>query len=387
MAKNYYELLGIDKSASQEEIKRAFRRMARKYHPDVNPNDKTAEEKFKEMNEAYEVLNDPKKREMYDRFGTVNGSGYTPYQGAQASPNGATHVWSSSGPENFDVNEIFGRRGGGTPSGFDFFNDLGDIFDVFSNRRAGPQRPHRQQPEAGEDLRYDMDVSFEEAYFGGERAVRFKRFENCPACGGTGAKDGRISPCSNCGGYGQVRQAQSTPFGQVMQVAECPKCNGTGHTATEPCPICRGSEKVEQMRQLTIKIPPGVKTGTKLRMVGEGMPGIHGGPPGDLYVAMRVSSHPYFQREGEDILYTATINYTQAVLGGKIKIPTMEGDVTLTIPPGTKIGSKLRLRGKGFKKISRPTRGNQLVKININIPNNVTTNQKHLLEQLAATGM
>jgi molecular chaperone DnaJ len=385
---NYYETLGVDKTASKEDIKRAYRRMARKYHPDVNPNDKRAEEKFKEINEAYEILSDEKKREMYDRFGTVSGSGYNPSQGAQPGPGGGTYTWSSQGPVNFNFDEVFGGRARGSQGGgFDFFNDLGDIFDVFSNKRTGAPRPHSQRPEAGEDLRYDMEISFEDAYFGGDRTVRFKRFENCSACNGTGAKDGRISPCSACGGSGEVRRAQNTPFGQVMQVGACPQCHGTGHTAASPCPVCGGSEKVEQMRQLSVKIPPGVKAGTKLRMAGEGMPGLHGGPPGDLYIAIRVKPHPYFQREGDDILYTTTINYTQAVLGGQIKIPTMEGDVNLTIPPGASSGMQLRLRGKGFKVLNKPTRGNQLVKIHIKIPKTITSHQRQLLEQLAASGI
>ena len=386
--KNYYETLGVDKTASKEDIKRAYRRMARKYHPDVNPNDKTAEEKFKEINEAYEILSDDKKHEMYDRFGTVNGSGYNPSQGTQAGSDGSTHTWSSQGPVNINFDEMFGGRARGSPGGgFDFFNDLGDIFDVFSNRRTGARRPHTQRPEAGEDLRYDMEISFEDAYFGGDRTVRFKRFENCSACNGTGAKDGRISPCTACGGIGEVRQAQNTPFGQVMQVGACPQCHGTGHNAASPCPTCGGSEKVEQMRQLSVKIPPGVKAGTKLRMTGEGMPGLHGGPSGDLYIAIRVKPHPYFQREGDDILYTTTINYTQAALGGQMKIPTMEGEVNLTIPPGASSGMQLRLRGKGFKVLNKPIRGNQLVKINIKIPKNITSHQRQLLEQLAASGI
>lgn len=386
-AKDYYETLGVDRKASKEDIKRAFRRMARKYHPDVNPNDKTAEAKFKEVGEAYGVLNDDKKREMYDRFGTVSGVGFNPGQGAGGSGGPGGYTYSSSGPVNVDFNEVFGRSRGGGGGGFDFFNDLGDIFDVFSNRRTGRPRPHKQRPEAGEDLRYDMEVSFEEAYFGGERTAQFKRFENCPACGGTGAKDGQINTCSTCGGTGEVQQVQNTPFGQTIQVGACPKCNGTGHTAVTPCPKCRGTEKIEQLRQLTVKIPAGVKTGTKLRMAGEGMPGIHGGPPGDLYVALRVAPHQYFLREGDDIIYTTSIGFSQAALGGKIKVPTMEGEVSLTIPPGTKNGTKLRLRGKGFKKLNRPTRGHQLVKVNITVPTRLTNEQKDLLQQLAQTGI
>ena len=385
-SKDYYATLGIDRGASKEDIKSAFRKMARKYHPDVNPNDKTAEARFKEINEAYEVLNDEKKREMYDRFGTVSGVGFNPAQGA-GGPGGPSYTYQSSGPVNVDFNEIFGSAGRGGAGGFDFFNDLGDIFDVFSNKRTGRARPHQQRPEAGDDLRYDMEVSFDESYFGAERTVKFKRFENCPACGGTGAKDGRISTCPTCGGTGEARQVQNTPFGNMMQVGACPQCNGTGHTATTPCPTCRGSEKVEQIRQLSVKIPVGVKPGTKLRMPGEGLPGNHGGPPGDLYIVMRVMPHPTFQREGDDIIYSTSISFTQAALGGRVKIPTMEGEVMLSVPPGTKSGTKLRLRNKGFKKIGRPTRGSQLVKITINVPTNLTNNQRQLLEQLAQTGI
>ena len=310
--KDYYKILGVDKKASKEDIKRAFRRMARKYHPDVNPNDKTAEDKFKEVNEAHEVLNDEKKREMYDRFGTVSPNGFAGYPG-QRRP-GTSYQRQSSGPVNFDFSEIFGGRTRGATGGFDFFNDLGDIFDVFSNKRTGRQRPHTRRPESGDDLRYDMEVSFEEAYFGGSRTIKFKRHDTCTACGGTGAKDGKVNTCSACGGMGEVRRAKNTPFGQVMQVGACPQCNGVGHTATTPCPTCRGTEKVERMRQLTVKIPAGVKPGTKLRMPGEGMPGSHGGPPGDLYIAIRVKPHAYYRREGDNIIHDTTINYTQAVL-------------------------------------------------------------------------
>ncbi len=382
--KDYYKILGVDKNATKEEIKRAFRRMARKYHPDVNPNDKTAEEKFKEINEAYAVLSDDKKREMYDRFGTVEG---IPYQGAQAGPGGYTYYWQSSGPVNFDFSEIFGRGVGHSPSDFDFFNDLGDIFDVFSNRRTGKRRPTSRRPEPGDDLRYDMEISFEEAYFGGTRTVKFNRFETCSSCGGTGAKNGAARTCPTCGGTGEVRNAKNTPFGRIMQISTCPKCGGTGHTASDPCPTCHGSGKVQRLRTLTVKIPPGVRDGTKLRMPGEGMPGEHGGPPGDLYIVIHVKPHPYFKREGDDIIYNTTISYTQAVLGGKIKIPTMEGEVTLKIPPGTKSGTKLRLRGRGFKKLNKPGRGNQLVVVNIRVPKNISSHQRALLEQLAAAGI
>ncbi len=382
--KDYYKTLKVDKNASKEDIKRAFRKMARKYHPDVNPNNKRAEEKFKEVNEAYEVLSDEKKREMYDRFGTASPNGF----GASGTrPRGSTYQRQSSGPVNVDFNDIFGGRTQGGAGGFDFFNDLGDIFDVFSNRRGGPQRRHTRRPEAGEDLRYDMEVSFEEAYFGASRTVKFKRFEICPDCNGIGAKDGKIDTCPSCGGAGEVRRAQNTPFGQVMQVGACPQCNGTGHTATNPCPTCRGTEKVERMRQLVVKIPPGIKDGNKLRMTGEGLPGTHGGPAGDLYIAAHLKPHSYFRRAGDNIEYDTTINYTQAALGGKIKVPTMEGEVNLTIPPGTKNGTKLRLRGKGFKKFKNPARGNQLVKINIRVPQNLTTHQRQLMEQLAAAGI
>ncbi|MHA1323955.1 MAG: molecular chaperone DnaJ [Candidatus Helarchaeota archaeon] len=383
--KDYYQILGVDKNATKEEIKRAFRRMARKYHPDVNPNDKTAEAKFKEINEAYEVLSDDKKRELYDRFGTVGATGAA--SGARPGPGGYTYTWSSSGPVNFDFNEIFGRRGRSSTNGFDFFNDLGDIFDVFSNHRTGRARPHTRRPEPGDDLRYDLEISFEEAYFGGSRTIKFKRFETCPTCGGTGAKDGKIKTCPSCGGSGEVRQAKNTPFGQIMQVTTCRRCGGSGHIASAPCPTCHGSEKVERMRQLTVKIPPGIKSGNKLRMAGEGMPGLHGGPPGDLYIVIHVKPHPYFQRRGNDIIYQTDITFTQAALGTKIKVPTMEGEVTLKIPPGTKNGTKFRLRGKGFKKLNSPTRGNQLVIVNVKVPKTLTTRQRQLLEQLAATGI
>jgi len=383
--RDYYNTLGVDKNASKDDIKRAYRRMARKYHPDVNPNDKTAENKFKEVNEAYQVLSDDKKREIYNKYGKAGPDDVPRYPG-QGSPD-ASYQWQSKGPGNVEYSDIFGGRGKGSSGGFDFFNDLGDIFDVFSNRRSRQTHPHGQKAVPGDDLRYDMEVTFDEAYFGGSRTIEFQHFQICPSCGGTGAKDGHITTCSNCGGTGEIHQAQSTPFGQIMQVGVCPRCNGIGHKAVDLCPTCQGTEKVKRLIPITVKIPPGVKTGTKLRMPGEGESGTHLGPPGDLYIVITVKKHPYFVREGNDILFDTNITFTQATLGGKIKVPTMEGEVTLTIPPGTKSGTKLRLRGRGFKKLNKPIRGNQLVKTNIIVPQTLDKHQRQLLDQLAITGI
>ncbi len=336
MAKDYYKILGIDKGASKEEIKRAFRKLARKYHPDVNPDESKSGEKFKEINEAYSILNDDKKREMFDKFGVVEGdpSSYQHRGGfpgggrVQRGPDGTTYYYTTSGsPGGFDFSEIFGnsknpRNGSG---GFDFFNDLGDIFDVFTNRggstRARSTR-YRNVPREGEDLRYDMEISFMDAFYGGKKKVQYKD----PA---------------------------------------------TGKPTT-----------------LNVNIPRGIKDNQKLRLKGKGMPGENGGAPGDLYIAIHIKKHPQFKRKNNDIYIEKEIPFTTAALGGKIKVPGIEKILNITVPPGTNDSSTLRLKNQGFYKInSNGSRGNLLVKIKINVPKKVKRNQKELLVKLKETGM
>jgi DnaJ-class molecular chaperone len=335
MVKDYYETLGIEKGASKEEIKRAFRKMARKYHPDVNPNESKSGDKFKEINEAYSILSDDKKREMYDKFGVVDGdtSAYQQWAGAPGgsrgyqTPDGNVYYYSTSSgtPEGFDFSEIFGqtRNSKRSSGGYDFFNDLGDIFDVFS--RGGSTRSRSSQnanfPREGEDLRYDMEISFMDAFLGGKRKVQYK------------------DPISS------------------------------------------------ENKNLTITIPRGLRDEQKLRLKGKGMPGENGGSPGDLYIVVHVKDHDIFKREGDDIYIEYDIPYTTAVLGGKLQVPGIENPITVTVPPRTKDSTILRLKNKGFYKINSDQRGNQLVKINIKIPVKLNKKQKELLEEIKATGL
>ncbi|MBY9013681.1 MAG: J domain-containing protein [Candidatus Lokiarchaeota archaeon] len=337
MVKDYYNVLGIDKSASKEDIKRAFRKLARKYHPDVNPGEGKSGEKFKEINEAYTLLNDDKKREMYDKFGVVEGDSSTYQQGgstpggvrAQRSPDGRTYYYSTSGsPDNFDFSEIFGNsrsfKKNQTSGSHDFFNDLGDIFDVYTNR-GGSTRARSTQaqnyPREGEDLRYDMEINFMEAFNGGKREVQYKD----PA---------------------------------------------TGSNQT-----------------LTLTIPRGVRNDQKLRLKGKGMPGENGGTPGDLYIAIHIKNHKLFKRDGDDIHVDQEIPFTTATLGGRIEVPGIEKPINVTVPPGTKDSTVLRLKEKGFYKLNSEERGNQLVRVKIKIPKRVNKKQKELLELLKATGL
>ena len=335
MVKDYYKLLGINKGASKEEIKRAFRKMARKYHPDVNPDEPKSGEKFKEINEAYNILNDDKKREMYDKFGVVEGDTSTYQQGGRApggsqvysSPDGTTYYYSTSGsPGGFDFNEIFGNRNNSRSNfgGFDFFNDLGDIFDVFSSKGRSSRVSSSgfgNRPVEGDDLRYDMQIDFMEAFYGGEKRISYK--------------DPQI-----------------------------------GETST-----------------LTVKIPKGIKDQQKLRLKGKGMPGINGGADGDLYINVNVRPHPTFKLDEDDIYVEQEIPFTTAVLGGRIQVPGIEKKLNVSVPPGTSDGSILRLKDQGFHKTGSDERGNELVKIIIKIPKKLNKTQKELLEKLKQTGL
>ena len=335
MAKDYYKVLDIDKKATKEEIKRAFRKLARKFHPDVNPDEPKSGEKFKEINEAYSILSDDKKREMFDKFGVVegdpssyqqNGGGMPRGGRVQRGPNGQTYYYSSSGsPGGFDFSDIFGSRGSSSGSGgFDYFNDLGDIFDVFSNRggstRARSSR-HENIPREGEDLPYDMEIDFMDAFTGGKRKIQYKD----PA---------------------------------------------TGQTAT-----------------LNVKIPRGINDDQKLRLKGKGMPGVNGGSPGDLYIAVHIRKHPLFKRDNDDIRLVQEIPFTIAVLGGKVQVQGIEKPLNVSIPPGTKDASILRLKNQGFYKVNSDQRGNQLIEIKINVPKDLNEKQRDLLEQLKSVGL
>jgi len=348
--RDYYEVLGVSRTASQEEIKKAFRRLARQYHPDVNK-DPGAEEIFKEINEAYEVLSDPEKRARYDRFGHagINGTGGFP---------------------DF--------------SGFGF-GGLDEIFEDFFGFGMGTRRA-RQRPRRGADLRYDLTIEFEEAVFGCEKELEVPRDEICPHCRGTGAEPGtQPVRCPQCHGTGEVRRVQQTILGSFVSVTTCPRCGGTGEVVNTPCTHCRGRKVVRVTRRISVKIPPGVDDGTRIRLAGEGEPGEYGGPPGNLYVVLNVKPHPYFRRQNNDIILELGINVAQAALGDEVEVPTLDGPVKLSIPPGTQTGQVFRLRGKGVPYLRRNGRGDQLVIINVQIPTRLTERQRELFLELSKT--
>ncbi len=349
MPRDYYEVLGVSRTATQAEIKTAFRTLARKYHPDVSQ-EPDAEERFKEINEAYAVLSDAEKRAAYDRFGRAGVSG------------------AAGGPD-FGVD----------------FSDLADIFgDLFGFGAARPGRRARNRPRRGADLQLRVDLTFEEAVFGVEKEIFITRDETCGTCNGSGAAPG-TSPvrCATCRGSGEVRQTRQTIFGSMVQVATCPACGGKGETIPTPCPTCRGSGLERKTVRKVVAIPAGVDNGTQIRLAGEGQPGINGGPNGNLYLALNVKPHRYFRRKGNDILLELDINVAQAALGAEVEVPTVDGPVQLSIPPGTQSGRVLRIRGKGVPHLRSSGRGDQLVVINVTIPKHLNAEQRRLFEQLA----
>jgi molecular chaperone DnaJ len=344
--RDYYEVLGVSRDASPEEIKKAYRKLARKYHPDANKDDKDAAEKFKEITEAYDILSNEEKRASYDRFG-------------HAATDGQFNGFGGG----------FGDMGG-----------LGDIFDMFFG--GGGHR--RQGPEPGADLRVDMELTFEEAAFGLEKEIKIPRTEECGTCGGSGAAPGTAKKnCKVCHGTGQVQYAANTPFGRVVQSRTCDHCRGTGVIIEKPCPTCRGAGKVRRHRTIKVKIPAGVDTGSRLRLAGEGEAGQRGGPPGDLYVYIHVSPHPVFKREGNNVIIEAPVNFAQAALGDEITVPTLDGQAKLRVPEGTQTGTILRMRNKGIPDVRGYGRGDQHVYIKVITPTRLTEKQKDLLREFA----
>lgn len=349
MKRDYYEILGVSRTATKEEIKRAYRKLARQYHPDINKSP-DAEEKFKEINEAYEVLSDDQKRAAYDRFG---------HAGAQ------------------------GMGGFGPDIGI----DIGDIFAEFFGFGSTSRRARRQSPMKGADLRTRITIDFEEAIRGTRKKVVIERMEICPDCGGTGAAPGsQPVRCSQCGGSGEVRTVRQSIFGQVVMSNTCPTCGGEGEVVASPCTRCRGQKRVRVERTLEVNIPAGIEDGMRIRLSGEGEHGLRGGPPGNLYVDVHVRPHEYFRRDGDDILLDVEINVAQAALGDEIEVPTVDGPTTLRIPAGTQTGATFRLRGYGAPNVHNPTmRGDQVVRVFVVVPTNLTPEQRRLFEDLAKT--
>lgn len=353
--RDYYEVLGVSKGATEDELKRAYRKLAMKYHPDKNPDNAEAEAKFKEINEAYEILSNPEKRNLYDQFGHagVNQNGGGGYGGFEGGFGGFEDI----------INEMFGGGFGGS-------------FRSSGARRNGPQK--------GADIRVDMTLSFEEAAFGVSKEIEFYRTEDCPSCNGTGAeKDSAVHTCSKCNGSGEVRFSQRTLFGESISVRACDSCGGTGKTIEKPCNTCKGKGKIKKKTKMDVKIPGGVSTGNQLTLRGEGDLGTKGGPRGDVYVVIRVTPHEIFKRDGNDVFCDVDITYTQATLGAEITVPTLDGKVAYKIPEGTASGKTFRLKGKGIQNLNGYGRGDQYVRVNVQIPTKLNDKQKEALKAFA----
>lgn len=348
--RDYYEVLGVSKTATDEEIKKAYRKLAKQYHPDLNPGNKEAEAKFKEAGEAYEVLGDKEKRAKYDQFGHAA----------------------------FDPN-MGGGYGG---AGFDFGGmDFGDIFSsIFGGGFSGGGR--RNGPQRGADLKAYLELTFEEAAFGCKKTLSITKNVPCDECEATGSKSRTSTTCQTCHGTGQVKVTQSTMFGAFQNVKTCEKCGGTGKIITDPCGSCGGKGFVKKAVKTEVQIPGGIDDGQTLSLSGQGEPGKNGGPAGDLLVAVRVKKHSVLKREGFDIFSEATISFTQAALGDEVKVTTLDGEVSMSIPAGTQPGVSFKLKGKGTEKLRGSGRGDQYVKINVAVPKKLNEKQKELLQQL-----
>ncbi|HIU25993.1 MAG TPA: molecular chaperone DnaJ [Candidatus Copromorpha excrementigallinarum] len=361
--RDYYEILGLKKGASDDEIKKAFRKLAMKYHPDKNPGDKTAEEKFKEVNEAYAVLSDPEKKEKYDRFGHAG----------------------------VDPNSGFGGGGAG---GFGGFGGFEDIFDMFGGAFSGfggfggggSSHSRRNGPRKGSDLQKSITIDFEEAAFGAKKQIRINKYVKCKTCGGTGAAPGTSKKqCPKCGGTGEVRTSQRTPLGTFQSVSPCPDCNGTGEINETPCRDCGGTGKVRDNVTISINIPAGVDNDSVIPIKGQGEPGINGGHDGDLYIVINVRPHKIFERKGQDLWLEIPITFNQAALGDEIVVPTLDGKVSYKIPAGTQSGTVFRLKGKGIKSVRSSKKGDLYVKVVLEIPTRLSSKQKRAIENMGKT--
>ncbi|MBZ5721559.1 MAG: molecular chaperone DnaJ [Acidobacteriia bacterium] len=345
--RDYYEVLGVARDASEQELKSAYRKLALQFHPDRNPNNPDAEEKFKEASEAYAVLADGEKRSLYDRFGHSG-------------------VSSAGGAAGFDASA---------------FQDLGDIFgDLFGfGDMFGGGGRRRSRTQRGADLREDINLEFEQAVFGTETKVTVRRHETCEDCRGSGAAPGKAPvTCRSCAGHGQVRYQQG--FFSIART--CPTCQGAGSVITDPCPKCKGQGRVLRQRTVDAKVPGGVEDGTRIRFTGLGEGGLYGGPAGDLYVVLHVKEHPFFEREGNDLHCVIPISFTQAALGAEIQVPTLEGDYALKVPEGTQSGATLRIRGKGVPVLNGHGKGDLFVEVRVQTPSKISKRQRELLQEL-----
>ena len=353
--RDYYEVLGVKKDATADEIKKAFRKLTKENHPDLHPGDKACEERFKEANEAYEVLSDEEKRRKYDQYGHAA----------------------------FDPNAGFGGGGFGDFSGFGGFGDIfSDIFGGF----GGATRSNPNAPRRGENVRATANVSFEEAAFGCKKQVTIAKVETCADCKGTGCAPGTTPEvCPDCKGTGQVTVNQRTPFGVMQSSTPCSKCRGSGKIIHQPCKTCRGMGSIRRQHKVDVNVPAGIDDGQTISKPGGGNAGVNGGPAGDLLVTVIVHPHPRFERDGTSVLLEQEISYAQAALGAEVEVPTLDGKVKLTIPEGTQPGAVFRLRGKGIPYLRGGGRGDQFVTVNIKVPKNLTGSQKELLRQFAAS--
>jgi molecular chaperone DnaJ len=356
--RDYYEILGLNRQASGEEIKKAYRRMAMECHPDRNPGNQEAEEKFKQITEAYEVLRDDQKRAAYDRYGF-----------AGVSSSGMGHGFG--GFEGFDLSDALRA----------FMRDFGGFGfgDVFSNFETGTRRSNK-----GEDLQVRIRLNLKEVANGAEKTLNLKAFDVCDACSGSGSKSSLGSvKCPSCGGTGEIRQAQRSIFGQFVSVSACPRCKGDGVVISSPCRKCDGEGRAQLVRTVKIKIPKGVSTGNFMTLRGQGNAGVRGGPQGDLIVLMEVSEHDYFKRHGDHIVVDYDVTFSQAALGATLVVPTLYGESDLTIPAGTQPGERFTLKGKGLPKLNSNRKGDQIVKVNLVTPKNITDDEKKLFMELS----
>lgn len=354
--KDYYEILGIERGASTEEIKKAYRKLARQYHPDFNKDDAAAGKKFNEIKEAYDVLSDAQKREQYDHFGHQDGFGS-----------------GGGGFEGF---------GGGSGFGFGGFEDIMD--HIFGNMGGMGSRRRPPGPEQGDHLRYNMEITLEEAFSGDERVITIPRTETCSDCEGSRAKAGtKPETCSSCGGSGQQQFTRNTPFGRFMSSQPCVACRGEGKVIKEPCPACSGQGRVVKERKLEVKIPAGIEDGMQLRFAGEGEAGLRGGHQGDLYVVIKIRPHKKFKRQGSDLHLDVPISISQAALGVEMEVPTLDGTATLRVPEGTQHGTSFRLKGHGMPHLRGSGRGDMRIKVNLKVPKKLDSRQKELLMEFA----